>query len=133
MEHANAAELAYCLAGRLLVSVHENGSVASLFTIEPGQVFYVPSGALHHLENVGEDDAELVLALTHERPRDFGLSSSFGAMTDAVLGNTYGLEAAAFADVTRNTVPIEIGRRAAATDVPASARFAHPRRNPVDR
>lgn len=130
--HANAAELAYCLRGSLLVSVLESGSVASLFTIDAGEMFYVPSGALHHLENVGDGEAEVVLVLTHERPEDFGLSSSFGAMSDAVLGNTYGLDAAAFAGLARSTAPTEIGRREGAAQVPQSARFPHPLKYAVE-
>ena len=124
--HANASELAYCVRGRLLVSVLENASAVSRFTIGPGEMFFVPSGALHHIENVGDEEAEVVLALTHERPQDFGLSSSFGAMTDAVLGNAYGLPAEAFAGVVRTTAPTEIGRRTGPAVVPESARFSDP-------
>jgi oxalate decarboxylase len=130
--HANAAELGYCVRGRLLVSILENGSAASLFTVDPGQMFFVPSGALHHLENVGEDEAEVVLALTHERPQDFGLSASFGAMSDAVLGNTFDLDASAFAPLTRSTTPTEIGRRTGPAQVPASARRVDPHRFDVE-
>lgn len=51
-------------------------------------MFHIDSGSLHHIENIGDDPAEFILAFRSERPEDFGLAASFGAMTDAVLGNT---------------------------------------------
>lgn len=42
------------------------------------------SGSLHHIENVGADVAEFIIAFRSERPEDFGLGAAFGTMTDAV-------------------------------------------------
>jgi oxalate decarboxylase len=50
--HANAHELGYCLDGELLVTVFGDYNQHASFTISPGQMFFVPSGALHALENV---------------------------------------------------------------------------------
>jgi oxalate decarboxylase len=109
--YTNANELAYCLAGEALVTVFDNGSAASTFTVAPGQMFYVRSGSLHHVENIGDGEAVFVLALTNEDPRDIGISAAFGAMTDAVLGNTYGLPADAFTPLTRHTTSTKISLR----------------------
>lgn len=47
-------------------------------------MFFVPSGYLHHIENLvtvkGSSIAEFILAFTHELPEDFGLSSAFSVM-----------------------------------------------------
>lgn len=67
-------------------------------SIAAGETFHIDSGALHQVENIGDTDAEFILAFRHERPEDFGLSAAVGAMSDAVLGNTYDLPAAAFVD-----------------------------------
>lgn len=101
--HANANELACCLSGTVLITIVDNADVVSVFTLTPGQMFYVDSGSLHSIENVGEEDAELIIAFTHERPEDFSLHGAFGAMSDAVLGNTYDLPAEAFAGLPRDT------------------------------
>src|SRR6201992_1347723 len=88
--HANADELTYCLSGEVLVSVLDNADVFGAFTIGAGEMFHIDSGSLHHIENVGEGAAELLVVFSHESPRDFSLHGSFGAMSDAVLGHTFG-------------------------------------------
>ena len=91
--HANANELTYCVSGTALVSVLDDGSSFASFIVTAGQMFHVDSGSLHHIENIGEDVAEFIITFRNERPEDFGLGATFGAFTDAVLGNTYDLPA----------------------------------------
>ncbi len=91
--HANANELTYCVSGTALVSVLDTYSQFSSFVVTAGDMFHIDSGSLHHIENIGEDVAEFIIAFRNERPEDFGLFAAFGAMTDAVLGNTYDLDA----------------------------------------
>jgi len=110
--HANANDLGYCLKGRHLVTIAGSHSARDSFTSSPGQLFFVPSGALHHIENFGDEPGEIILAFSNERVEDFGLSGTFGAFTDAVLGNTTGLPAAAFAALKRSTHDAFIGGRA---------------------
>src|SRR5215210_6975719 len=55
--HANANELGYCAGGELLVGIFGDGNRHSVFTVTTGQMFFVPSGALHALENVGDAQA----------------------------------------------------------------------------
>ena len=100
--HANCHELTYCVRGEALVTIFGNQSARASFAVAAGEMFFVPSGALHHIENTGATEAEFILAFSHERPEDFGLSGTFGAMTDAVLGNTYDLPASAFAALKRS-------------------------------
>ncbi|KAK9764602.1 hypothetical protein K7432_007752 [Basidiobolus ranarum] len=130
--HANSDELAYCLRGQLLVTVFENENKFSTFTVSVGQMFYVPSGALHHLENIGEEDAEVILAFTHEKPEDFGLSGAFGAMSDAVLGNTYNLPAKSFQPFNRTTHDTVIGHRQSVASIPTEARWGNPHKFDIE-
>jgi len=87
--HANADELGYCLKGELLVSLYGNKNVKETFVVQAGHAFFIPSGALHSIENIGHERAEVILQFSHEEPEDFGLSSVFGMFSDAVLGNTW--------------------------------------------
>jgi oxalate decarboxylase/phosphoglucose isomerase-like protein (cupin superfamily) len=107
--HADCNELTYCVSGTSLVSVLDTSSKFSSFTVSAGEMFHIDSGSLHHIENIGDEPAEFILAFRSERPEDFGLAAAFGAMTDAVLGNTYDLPASDFATMRRNTV--DQGRR----------------------
>lgn len=124
--HANANELTYCVSGKVLVSVLDTGDVFGAFTIGPGQMFHIDSGSLHSIEQMGADPAELIVIFSSEHPEDFSLHGAFGAMTDAVLGNTYDLPSAAIAPLTRDTsspIIVESSEPAAA---PGRAGFGDP-------
>ncbi|WP_327118672.1 cupin domain-containing protein [Nocardia sp. NBC_01730] len=124
--HANATELTYCTAGQALVSVLDNGSNFASFLVSAGEMFHIDSGALHHVENIGDTDAEFILAFRHERPEDFGFSAALGAMTDSVLGNTYDLSAADFTKIRRSTTARLIAQRDGDPDIPSAAHFGDP-------
>ncbi len=74
-------------------------------------MFHVDSGSLHHIENIGTDVAEFIIAFRNERPEDFGFGATFGAFTDAVLGNTYDLPASDFAKIRRDTTDRRLAAR----------------------
>jgi oxalate decarboxylase len=79
-------------------------------------MYHVESGAIYHIENIGDVPVEIIAALRTARPVHFSLLNSFNAMTDAVLGNTYDLPSAAFdvfdrhdaAQVVRRDGPVRI-------------------------
>lgn len=121
--HPNADELAYCLRGNGLVTVFGNYSERETFSISEGEMFYVPSGYLHHIENMGKGDMELILAFSDEKPEDFGISASAGCMSDAVLGNTWGLKAKNFSRIKRSPRNILIGKKKSAGKAPEYAYF----------
>jgi oxalate decarboxylase len=101
--HANADELGYALKGTLLISIYGNKNVKEAFLVKIGEAFFIPSGSLHSIENVGDETAEVILTFSHEEPEDFGLSSVFGMFSDAVLGNTWNVEAEAFKEMKRSS------------------------------
>ncbi len=130
--HANANELTYCVSGTALVSVLDNGSRFSSFVVTAGQMFHIDSGSLHHIENIGAGVAEFIIAFRSERPEDFGFGATLGAFSDAVLGNTYDLPAADFAQIRRDTTDHKLAARVGAPDIPASAYFKDPHRFDVE-
>lgn len=130
--HANANELTYCVSGTALVSVLDNHSRFSNFIVTAGQMFHVDSGSLHHIENIGTDVAEFIIAFRNERPEDFGLGATFGAYTDAVLGNTYDLPSADMAKIRRTTVDRKLAARIGEPDIPASAHFDDPHKFDIE-
>ncbi len=130
--HANASELGYVIAGQLLLTVVDNADGVSRFRVGPGQMFHIDSGALHAIENIGEDEAELIIAFSHERPEDFSLRGAFAAMSDGVLGNTYDLPAQAFAERQRDTGTAYLLRRPGPAQVPADAGRKDPHRFDIE-
>lgn len=109
--HANADELGYCLKGKVLVSLYGNKNTKEEFIVSQGGAFWIPSGALHGVENVGEESAELLLQFSSEEPEDFGLSSAFGMFSAAVLGNTWDVSSKHFQGLKRSTQPTFIAKR----------------------
>ncbi len=99
--HANADELGFCLKGRLLVSIYGNKNLKETFVIDQGDAFFIPSAALHSLENIGNDTAELIFQFSHEEPEDFALSSVFGKFSNSVLGNTWDVPSSHFKTMKR--------------------------------
>jgi oxalate decarboxylase len=99
--HPNADELGYCLHGQVLVTFYHTGDCKQTFLVQTGEVFFIPSGALHYIQNVGKDNAELILQFSHENPEEFGLSLSMGMFSNAVLGNTWGVDQKYFHSLDR--------------------------------
>lgn len=100
--HANADELGFCLKGEVLINLYATGNAKASFLVQAGEVFLIPSGALHDVENVGNASAELILCFSHEDPEDFHLSSTFGMFSDAVLGNTWQVKQEVFKSLKRS-------------------------------
>lgn len=110
--HPNAHELGYCLNGSLLVTIFGNGNARNAFTVDAGEMFFVPSGFVHAIENVGGSTAEVYICFSHENPEDFGVSGSVGCMSAEVMGNTWGLDASELSGLTRSVDDIVIGKTA---------------------
>ena len=124
--HADADELAYCVAGDVLVSVLDSADVFASFTVGAGEMCHVQSGSLHQIENVGAEAAELIVVFSSAAPEDFSLHGAFGAMSDAVLGNAYDLPAADFSRLPRDTGSADIVRGAGAPAIPDAAGLPDP-------
>jgi oxalate decarboxylase len=112
--------------------VLDDHSRFSSFVVTAGQMFHVDSGALHHIENVGTDVAEFVIAFRNERPEDFGLGATFGAFTDAVLGNTYDLPASDMSKIQRTTADHKLAARVGYPDVPSTAYLNDPHKFDIE-
>lgn len=87
--HPNASELGYCLAGKALMTIFSPGASHDTFTVDPGEIVFVPKGYLHHIENICEGQTKFAIAFNHERPEDIGISGSLGSVPDHVLDTTF--------------------------------------------
>ncbi len=124
--HANADELGYCTAGEVLVTVFSTGNRHDAFRIKAGEMYMVPSGSFHSIENIGPGRAALAVAFSHEKPEDFGISGAVGCMSPSVMGNAWGLDASALAGVARSADDVVFGRTDGLAEVPASAADPNP-------
>ncbi|MDV6330786.1 cupin domain-containing protein [Asticcacaulis sp. 201] len=130
--YANAHTLGYCLRGEALMTIAGNHSARDSFTLKAGEMFFVPSGAMQHIENTGDTEAEFIMAHTHQTPEQFGISGAFLAMTDAVLANTFDLKADAFSHLKRTAGEAHIGFRADKAVIEAAERHINPYKYKVE-
>jgi oxalate decarboxylase/phosphoglucose isomerase-like protein (cupin superfamily) len=75
--HPNAAELAYCISGRAEMTIYPSNVDAdsftvNTFTIDPGEIVFVPQGFMHDIENISNEEAKFVIAYNNERPTTIG-------------------------------------------------------------
>lgn len=124
--HANADELGYCLNGEALISLYDTDDTKATFLIQPGDAYFIPSGALHDIENVGTGTAEIIACFNSDHVEDFGLSGTLGAFSNAVLGNTWSVKAASLDSFKRDTANVFAKLRKGPIIIPNEARYATP-------
>lgn len=126
--HANADELGYCLKGSLLVSFYGDGNLRQAFVVSEGEAFFIPSGAIHSVENIGDKGAEILLQFSHEEPEDFEISSVFGVFSNAVLGNTWDVFGTHFQGLPRSGKKTLLAGLDQSTVISKANRYASPYR-----
>lgn len=109
--HPNASELGYCLSGRALMTIFSPGAGHDTFTVDTGEIVFVPKGYLHHIENINDGDTKFAIAFNHERPEDIGISGSTASMTDSILGATFGVESDYFGNFKKSSQDLLITSR----------------------
>jgi oxalate decarboxylase len=94
--HPNAAELSYCVEGSARVTIVEPGGKPVVFTAKKGDLFFVPTGFLHAIENTGDGDTRFLICFSHERPEDLDLSTSLTNMPGSVLDASFKVASGSF-------------------------------------
>jgi oxalate decarboxylase len=95
--HPNAAELGYCIGGRAEMTIYPSNADADsftvdTFTIDPGEMVFIPQGFMHDIENISNEEAKFVIAYNNERPTTIGVSGSVGSMPNLVMDKTFGIK-----------------------------------------
>ncbi len=85
--HPNAQKIGYCTQGKMLVSIH-GPTGSEQFLVEKGEIFYLPQGSIHHIENATDVDGTIKFALNHGIPETMTLSRSFSATPDTAINAT---------------------------------------------
>jgi oxalate decarboxylase len=94
--HPNSAELSYCIRGRARMTIFPSNTDAdsftvNTFTVEPGEIVFVPQGFMHDIENLSNEEAKFIIAHSNEQPTTIGISGSVGSMPDRVMNKTFGI------------------------------------------
>jgi oxalate decarboxylase len=109
--HPNAAELSYCISGNAKMTIFSTNARVDTFTINPGELTFVPRAYWHDIENIGNEQAKFVIVYNHERPEDLGISGSVGSMSARVLDRMFAINPPGFFDQLnyKSTQDIVIG------------------------
>lgn len=86
--HPNANKLGYCLQGNILVSIRTPLQVES-FTVKKGEIFFIPQGYVHHIENIDENESVIAFALNNSTPETMDLSKAVYSISDNVFNSTF--------------------------------------------
>lgn len=88
MWHPNAAKVGYCVGGKGLVSLRTPDKAES-FTVETGEMFFVPQGFVHEIENCGESDCVINFALNNTQPDVMSFTKAIYSLSDTVFNATF--------------------------------------------
>lgn len=87
--HPNANTIGYCLQGDLIVSIL-TPSTHETFTIQEGDVFFIPKGALHYLANEGDNEGQVAFAFSHDTLEELNLPQAVYSLSDFAFDATFG-------------------------------------------
>jgi oxalate decarboxylase len=94
--HPNSVELSYCIKGRARMTIFPSNTDAdsftvNTFTVDPGEIVFVPQGFMHDIENISNEEAKFIIAHGNEQPTTIGISGSVGSMPNKVMNKTFGI------------------------------------------
>jgi len=111
--HANAAEWAFMIKGRVRTTVIGPDGYAETNDFEPGDVWYFPRGHGHALVGLGPEESHFVLVFDNgafSEHGTFSITDWLGHTPPAVLAKCLGLPESAFAKFPKDELYIPQGR-----------------------
>jgi oxalate decarboxylase len=93
------AEWSFMLAGKARITAVDNDGHNFVADVEPGDLWYFPSGIPHSIQGLPPDGAEFVLAFPNgsfSEDSTFSISDMFAHMPKEALAKNFGVEKAAF-------------------------------------
>lgn len=86
--HPNAHKMGYCLQGSALVSIRSPGGV-DVFTIDEGEMFFIPKGFAHRIVNKGETETQIIFSLSHHKPEEMSFFKAIHSLSENVFDSTF--------------------------------------------
>src|SRR5579872_1594326 len=71
--HPNASELGYVISGTVEILIWRSPGESAVYVIEEGMCWFIPQGALHCLNNIGSEKAQLLVGFSNDSPQDMDL------------------------------------------------------------
>lgn len=90
--HPNANKVGYCIQGRGVVYLRTPDHLER-FSIEEGEIFFIPQGCVHQIQNNDETDCVINFALDHTNPDVMFFSQAIYSISDTVFNSTFSTSA----------------------------------------
>ena len=100
--HPNAAELNYVINGKVRYTVFSPGGHTETGEVGEGEVFFVPQGYFHYLENPDNVNSGTVASFFgNENPNFIGIVGSLSAYSNDVLASVFSKDPKFFSSLPR--------------------------------
>jgi oxalate decarboxylase len=100
--HPNAGELNYVIEGKVRFTVYGPNKDMETSEIGKGQVFFVPAGYFHYLENSNDVNSGTVASFFgNENPEFIGLVGGLSSYSDEILGAVFNTDKKFFSTLPR--------------------------------
>ena len=86
--HPNAHKIGYCIQGKCLVTVR-SPETTDRFTVEEGEIFFIPQGFIHQIQNYGETECLINFALNNVHPEFMSFAKAIYSLADPVFTATF--------------------------------------------
>lgn len=86
--HPNAHKIGYCTQGNVCVSIRTPADKET-FTVHKGDLFFIPKGYVHSIENLDENNSVINFALNHSLPEVMHLSQALDSISNSVFNSTF--------------------------------------------
>jgi len=109
--HPNSNEWGYLLNGKIRVTLFAADAGSLSEVIGPGQVFYIPMGCGHYIENTGADEAEILLVFDNGVYQEISISEWIADTPPDVASIVFGVPEKVIKQFPKEEVFISGGRR----------------------
>lgn len=99
--HPNANQIGYCTQGSAVVAIRSPGA-ADVFTVNKGEVFFIPKGYVYTITNNSEVDNTIAFALDNAKPQEMSFAKAVYSLSDSVFTATFGSPAEFFDGLKKN-------------------------------
>lgn len=99
--HPNANKIGYSVQGKALVSIRTPNN-NEVFTVQKGEIFFIPRGYVHHIENIGDKESVINLALDNTHPEIMYLSQAIDSISNSVFSSTFNTSPAFIAGLKKS-------------------------------
>jgi oxalate decarboxylase len=89
--HTNAHELGYCVMGDALLTIVGDHGIRNTFTIEAGDMFFLPAGTVHNIENIGEGTLHTLIVSDEGDPGDSRYRAAAASFSREIIAFELGI------------------------------------------